>query len=81
MLSAAESLSSSSPGSLVLLSSSISVTIASLTLSPTCVVVVPGIVIVSSPSTTESSVGVMVSEPVPLVEFAGMVMLARDVTV
>ena len=37
--------------------------------------------IVSSPSTTWSSVGVMVSVPLPLVLLAGMVMLARDVAV
>ena len=60
MLSSAESLS---PGVVVVLSSSVSVTVAEVTLRPT--VVVPGIVMVSSPSTTESSVGVMVSVPVP----------------
>ena len=74
MLSSALSLS---PGVVAPLSTSVSVTIASLTVRLT--VVVPGIVIVSSPSTTTSSVGVMVSVPVPLVELAGMVMLASDV--
>ena len=68
----------SSVGVVVLLSS-VRVTVAELTLSPTCVVVVPGIVIVSSPSTTASSVGVMVSVPVALAELAGMVMLASAV--
>ena len=38
-------------------------------------------VIVSSPSTTWSSVGVMVSVPSPLVELAGMVIVASDVAV
>ena len=60
-------------------SSSVSVTVASLTLSPTDVV--PGIRIVSSPSATPSSVGVTVSVPVPLAVFAGIVMLANVVTV
>ena len=77
MLSSAESLS---PGVVVVLSSSVSVMVASLTLRPVTVVV-PEMMMVSSPSTTESSVGVMVSEPVPLVELAGMVMLASDVAV
>ena len=35
--------------------------------------------IVSSPSTASSSVGVIVSVPVALVEFAGMVMLGSAV--
>ena len=58
---------------------SFSVTVAELTLRFT--VVVPGMVIVSSPSTTASSVGVMVIVPVPLDELAGMVMLASVVAV
>ena len=57
--------------------SSVRVTSASLTLNPT--VVVPGITIVSSPSTTASSVGVRVSVPVPVDAFAGIVMLAKVV--
>ena len=77
MDSSAESLSTGSP--VVVLSSSVNVTVAELTLRLT--VVVPGIVIVSSPSTIESSVGVMVRVPVPLDESAGMVMLAREVAV
>ena len=44
-------------------------------------VVVPGMMMVSLPSTTLSSIGVMVSVPVPLDEFAGMVMLANVVAV
>ena len=48
------------------LSSSVSVTIADRSRSgPDTVVVVPGIVMVSSPSTTVSSVGVMVQRPRP----------------
>ena len=78
MLSAARSVS---PGVVVLLSSSVNVTVAELTVRPTCVVVVPGITIVSSPSTTWSSVGVSVSVPVPLVAFAAIVMLAKVVIV
>ena len=78
MLSSAPSLS---PGGVVLLSSSVNVTVAELTVRPTCVVVVPGITIVSSPSTTASSVGVTVMEPVPLDALAGIVMLASVVTV
>ena len=74
----AESLS---PGVVVVLSSSVSVMMALLTFRPTCVVVVPDRMMVSSPSTTSSSVGVMVSVPVPLAVLAGMVMLASDVTV
>ena len=42
-------------------------------------VVVPDTMMVSSPSTTVSSVGVMVSVPVPLFELASMVMLASAV--
>ena len=77
MLNSAESLSS--VGVVVVLLSSVNVTVAELTVRLT--VVVPGMVMVSSPSTIESSVGVMVSAPVPLVELAGIVMLARDVAV
>ena len=77
MLSSAESLSS--VGVVVDLSSSVSVIVADVTVRPT--VVVPGIVIVSSPSTTASSVGVMVSVPVPLVALAAIVMLASAVAV
>ena len=77
MLSSAESLS---PGIVVVvLSSSVSVMVAELTVRPT--VVVPGTVIVSSPSTTVSSVGVIVIVSVALVVFAGIVMLARVVAV
>ena len=76
MLSSALSLSS--PG-VVLLSSSVRVTVAELTLSPDTVVA-PGMMMVSSPSTTRSSVGVMVSVSEPLDAFAGMVTLARLVT-
>ena len=60
---------------------SFSVMVAELTSRPTCSVVVPEMMIVSSPSTTESSVGVMVSVPVALDVFAGIVMLASEVTV
>ena len=77
MLSSA--LPRSSVSAVVDLSSSIRVTVASLTLRPT--VVVPGMVMVSSPSTTESSAGVMVMVPVPEEALAGMVMVARDVAV
>ena len=70
----AESLSS--VGVVVLLSSSVNVTVAELTVNPTASGVVPGITIVSSPSTTASSVGVSVSVPLPLVAFAGIVTLA-----
>ena len=68
-------------GSLVVdLSSSVRVTVAAVTLRPDTVVV-PGMLIVSSPSTTWSSVGVMVSVPVPLEVLAGMVIVASDVAV
>ena len=77
MLSSAESSSLGSP--VVVPLWSFSVMVASLTSRPTAVVVVPEMMIVSSPSTTESSVGVSSSVPVALVEFAGIVMLARDV--
>ena len=76
MLSSAESLS---PGVVVVPLWSFSVMIASLTSRLT--VVVPETMIVSSPSTTVSSVGVSSSVPVPLEEFAGMVILAREVAV
>ena len=76
MLSSAESLS---PGTVVVdLSSSVRVMIASLTLRP-ATVVVPDTMIVSSPSTTVSSVGVILIVPVALAVLAGMVMLARVV--
>ena len=58
---------------------SASVMVASLTSRPTAVVVVPEMTIVSSPSTTASSVGVSSSVPLPLMEFAGIVMLVSDV--
>ena len=78
MLSSAESLSSVG---VVDLSSSVRVMVAEVTLRP-ATVVLPGTLIVSSPSTTTSSVGVIVrSSPSPLDEFAGMVMLARVVAV
>ena len=77
MLSSAESLSLGSP--VVVPLWSFSVMVASLTSRLT--VVVPETMIVSSPSTTESSVGVIVSVPVPVVEFAGIVMLVREVAV
>ena len=52
--------------------SSVRVTVAELTLRPTCdTVVLPGIVISSSPSTMLSSVGVMVSVPLPLAGVGG----------
>ena len=54
---------------------------ADVTVRPTCVVVLPGMMMVSFPSTTLSSIGVMVRVPVPLFEFAGMVMLANVVAV
>ena len=54
------------------------VIVAELTLRSSTVVV-PGILIVSSPSTMASSTGVMVMSPVALVELAGMVIVARDV--
>ena len=75
MLSSAESLSS--VGVVVVLSSSVSVMVAELTLRLT--VVVPEMTIVSSPSTMASSVGVSSSVPVALVAFAGIVMLPSDV--
>ena len=68
-----------SPGVVVPLSSSVRVTVAELTVRLT--VVLPGTVMVSSPSTTVSSVGVRVMVPVPLVELAGMEMEASDVAV
>ena len=70
-------LSLSSVG-VVLLSSSVSVMLAELTLRPVTVVV-PEMMIVSSPSTTVSSVGVNSSVPSALVAFAGIVMLPSDV--
>ena len=60
--------------------SSVRVIVAEVTERPVTVVV-PGMMMVSSPSTTESSVGVTVIVPVPLVELAGMVMLVSDVAV
>ena len=53
--------------------------VASLTDKPTAAVVLPEIVIDSSPSTTESSIGVIFIVPVPLAVFAGMVIEANDV--
>ena len=54
---------------------SLRVIVAELTVRPSTVVV-PGMTMVSCPSTTLSSVGVMVIEPLPLAAFAGIVMLA-----
>ena len=53
--------------------------VAELTLRPTCSVVVPEMMIVSSPSTTASSVGVSSSVSDALVWFAGIVMLVSAV--
>ena len=57
---------------------SVRVTLAGLTFSP---VAVPDTDIVSSPSSTPSSVGVMVRVPTPLTASAGIVMLASVVAV
>ena len=75
MLSSAESSSLGSP--VVVPLWSFSVMVASLTSRLT--VVVPEMMIVSSPSTIASSVGVSSSVPVALVAFAGIVMLPSDV--
>ena len=66
-----------SPGVVVVLSSSVNVTVAEDT--DRLPVAVPGMVIVSSPSTTASSVGVIVNDPVWLEVFAGIVIDASDV--
>ena len=58
--------------------SSVSVMVALLTFSP-ATVVVPGMVMLSLPSTMLSSVGVMVSVPLPLAFPASMVILASVV--
>ena len=57
-------------------SSSLRVIAAGLTFRP---VAEPGTVMVSSPSTVESSIGVMVIVPEPVFELAGMVMVASRV--
>ena len=67
-----------SPGGVVVLSSSVNVTVAEVTDSPETVVV-PGMMIASSPSTTVSSVGVIVRVPLPLALPDGIVTEARDV--
>ena len=72
-------LSLSSVGVVVVPLWSFRVTVAELTLSPTCVVVVPGMMMVSSPSTMVSSVGVIVSVPLPVSAFAGMVIVLSAV--
>ena len=71
--------SMSSGSSFVVPLRSLRVISAEVTVRPTSVVVVPGMMMVSLPSTTLSSIGVMVSVPLPLAVFAGMVMLARAV--
>ena len=68
------SVSSSSLGSSVAPLWSLNSMVAELTVRPSTVVV-PGMMIVSLPSTSLSSIGVRVSVPVPLVAFAGIVML------
>ena len=78
-LDAGPAMLSSACSGLMLFSASVRVIVASLTSKPA--VVVPDSTIVSSPSSTWSAVGSILSVPVPVLELDGMVTLAKaDVT-